>query len=150
MKLWMVFVLLAVVSWGAYVPTIHAGQMALAKGALKAFLCVGLAYFLVAVLVPSGLLAGGLEPATFNKQGVSISMLAGTLGALGALGVILALKSGGSPMYVAPLVFAGAPLVNVAISMYLHPPKSMPQALFYVGILMAALGAGLVLRYKPA
>ena len=37
-------------------------------------------------------------------------------GATGALCVILALKTGGTPLYVAPLVFAGAPIVNAFVA----------------------------------
>jgi hypothetical protein len=49
-----------------------------------------------------------------------------------------------------PLVFGGAPLVNVLVSMAMHPPKTSPNPLLYVGYLLAAGGAFLVLRYKPA
>ena len=48
-----------------------------------------------------------------------------------------------------PLVFAGAPLVNVLYTMYLHPPKSAVNPLLYVGFLLAAVGAGMVLYFKP-
>ena len=40
----------------------------------------------------------------------------------GAVCIIFAFRSGGLPTYVMPLVFAGAPLVNVLFSMWLHPP----------------------------
>jgi hypothetical protein len=149
MKLWLVFAVLAFLAWGAYVPMLHAGQTALKGGALRAFLCVGLAYFLTAVLVPLGLLGMKMEPWEWNADGVRLAIVAGTLGALGALFVILALKSGGSPMVVAPLVFAGAPIVNVLVSMSWHRPKSAPEGLFYAGIALAAAGAYLVLRYRP-
>ena len=49
-----------------------------------------------------------------------------------------------------PLVFGGAPLVNVLFSMYLHPPKTAPNPMLYVGFLLASVGAGLVLYNKPA
>ena len=48
-----------------------------------------------------------------------------------------------------PLVFGGAPLVNVLYTIYLHPPKVAPNPLLYVGFLITALGAGMVLYYKP-
>ena len=57
---WLFFVVGAALSWGAYVPTIHHGQLALpaaANRAMKAFLFVGVAYFLVAVVVPGGIIA---------------------------------------------------------------------------------------------
>lgn len=150
MKLWIVFVIGAALSWGAYVPMIHHGQVLLERGALRAFLCVGVAYFLTAVVVPLTLLLGPkMEPMAFNTPGVTFATIAGVLGALGALCVILALKSGGSPLYVAPLVFAGAPIVNVVVSMAWHRPKSAPEPWFWLGLGLAAIGAGLVLRFKP-
>ncbi len=150
MKWWLIFVFGAIVTWGTYVPMIHQGQTLLNKGALRAFLCVGGAYFLTAVVVPLVLLLGvRSEPWEFTRTGVTYATIAGILGALGALCVILALKNGGSPLYVAPLVFAGAPLVNVLVSMVWHKPKSAPEIWFYVGLVLAAVGAGLVLRFKP-
>lgn len=149
MKLWMLFVLGALLAWGCYVPMIHAGQVALKGGALRAFLCVGLAYFLTAVLIPLALLAMKQEPWEFNRHGVSLSLVAGILGAAGALCVILALKTGGTPLVVAPLVFAGAPVVNALVSTAWHRPKSAPEVWFYVGLVLAAAGAFLVLRFRP-
>lgn len=150
MKLWHLFVIGAVVSWGTYVPMIHHGQTLLNKGAVRAFLCVGGAYFLTAVVLPLILLLGmKTEPWEFNTSGVTFATIAGILGAMGALCVILALKAGGTPLYVAPLVFAGAPIVNVLVSLAWHKPQSAPQPWFYVGLVLAAMGAGLVLRFKP-
>jgi hypothetical protein len=64
--------------------------------------------------------------------------------------MILALKSGGTPLVVAPLVFGGAPIVNAFVSMALHKPTSAPVPLFYLGLVMVGAGAFLVLRYRPA
>ena len=146
----LLFVLGAILSWGAYVPTIHEGQNGFNRGPIRAFLFVGLAYCLTAVIVPAVMVfALKMEPTVFPARGMSISTLAGIFGAAGALCVILALKNGGTPATVPPLVFAGAPLVATVISMILHRPSTSPSPLFYVGILMAAVGAGLVLRFKP-
>lgn len=153
MKLWPYFVLLTVLTWGAYVPTIHKGQTALGKdSALRAFLFIGLAYFLVSVVVIAYVWLTESEKWEFTGRGMSLSTLAGILGALGALGVAFALKpeSGGKPLFVAPLVFAGAPIVNTLVSMWLDKPEKSPSPMFYLGIFLAAAGAGLVLRYKPA
>ena len=149
---WLFFVLGAALSWGSYVPTIHHGQLALPAGAnraVKAFLFVGLAYFLVAVVVPGGIIATRPDNAGFSRQGMLISTFAGALGALGALCVIFALRSGGKPIYVAPLVFAGAPLVNVIVSVIWDKSFKLPDWRFLLGIVLAAVGAALVLRYKP-
>lgn len=149
MKSWVLFAIGGFVAWGCYVPTLHAGQAALRGGALRAFLCVGVAYFFTAVLVPLGLLRAQVEPWEWNARGVTLATAAGVLGAVGALCVILALKSGGSPLVVAPLVFAGAPVVNALVSMAWHPPRQAPAPAFYLGVVLAALGAFMVLRFRP-
>lgn len=150
----MLCILGTIACWGAYVPTIHHGQVGFGepKGPLRAFLFVGIAYVLVAIICPGAMILAKAEPAIFPVKGMKLSLLAGVFGALGALGVIFALKSGGKPIYVAPLVFGLAPIVNVALSMLLHPPKSTTaiSPMFYFGIVLAAVGAGLVLRFKPA
>jgi hypothetical protein len=152
---WVVFVVMAALSWGAYVPTIHHGQMNFGKGnpnaSMRAFLFVGLAYFLMAVLVPGIwlLTQSDAKDGGFTSSGVVVSTVAGMLGALGALGVIFALKFGGKPLYVAPLVFAGAPIINVLVSMVWDKPAKAPVPMFYVGLVLAAAGAALVLYYKP-
>lgn len=146
------FILGAVISWGAYVPTIHNGQLGFGstRAPFRAFLFVGLAYCLVGVLIPSILIfVAKQEPAVFPMRGMAISTLAGVFGAVGALCVIFALWSGGKPLYVAPLVFAGAPIVNVFVSLKWHPPANPVQWPFYLGLAMAAGGAALVLYYKP-
>jgi hypothetical protein len=150
---WLLFVLGAALSWGAYVPTIHHGQLGFpqsANRALKAFLFVGLAYFLVAVVVPGGLLVARPDGAGFSREGMVVSTVAGALGAVGALCVIFALRWGGKPIYVAPLVFAGAPIVNVIVAVIWDRTYKLPDGRFLLGIVLAALGAALVLRYKPA
>lgn len=152
MKTYLWFVLLTILCWGAYVPAIHEGQNAIGgkNRALWAFLFVGAAYFLTAVIVPAAVLAARQDLANFpNTRGWTIALIAGILGALGALGVILALMNGGTPKEVPPLVFAGAPIVATLIGFLVHRPTSAPPWQFFAGILMAAGGVALVLRYKP-
>jgi len=151
--IWVLFVLGAVVSWGMYGPALHRGQVLLASP-LRALLCVGVAYFLIAVLVPLGMLGAqgelkGSPPLGLKLDGALVATLAGALGAIGAIFIILAFRAGGLPTYVMPLVFGGAPLVNVVVSMWLHPPKTAPNPLLYVGFVLAAAGAGMVLYFKP-
>jgi hypothetical protein len=145
---WVLFVLGAVLAWGVYGPALHRGQVALGHP-LRALLCVGVAYFLIGVLVPLLALSAQGELRAFGSAGVTAATLAGGLGALGAVCIIWAFRSGGSPLYVMPLVFAGAPLVNVLVSIWQHPPKSAPSPMLYVGFALAALGGYLVLHYKP-
>jgi hypothetical protein len=145
---WIYFVAGAIVSWGLYGPSLHRGQVALGHP-MRALLCVGVAYFLIGVLVPVLSLSAQGEIKAFTSDGVAAATWAGALGALGAVCIIWAFRAGGSPLYVMPLVFAGAPVVNVLYSMWQHPPKVAPSPMLYLGFLFAALGGYLVLHYKP-
>lgn len=145
---WLIFVVGAVLSWGVYGALLHQGQTALGNP-LKALLCVGVAYFLIGVLLPvAGLSAqGGLT--NFNRTGLITATVAGALGAAGAGCIIYAFRFGGLPVYVMPLVFGGAPIVNVLVTMLLHPPKAPVNPMMYVGIVLASVGAGMVLYFRP-
>jgi hypothetical protein len=50
---------------------------------------------------------------------------------------------------VMPLVFGGAPIVNVMVSMAIHPPKQAINPMLFLGFALASVGAGLVLYYRP-
>jgi len=167
---WWMFVIGAVVSWGVYVPVLHEGQATMGDGkpgdgAVRAFLCVGVAYFITAVVIPLIALWFGLAGnetldftdtnGSLKSRALTFATLGGVAGAAGALCIIFSIKAGGMPLYVAPLVFAGAPIVNAIVSILWHPPKegfhaeTMPGwMMFGAGILLAAIGAGLVLYSK--
>ena len=146
---WILFVAGAGLSWGAYGGLLHRGQVMLGNP-LKALLCVGVAYFLIGVLIPVGALATQGNLTGFNQTGLMVATIAGALGAAGAACIIWAFRTGGLPVYVMPLVFGGAPIVNVLLSMVIHPPKVAPNPMLYVGFLFASLGAGMVLYFRPA
>ncbi len=146
---WVIFVAGAVLSWGAYGALLHQGQTRLGNP-LKALLCVGVAYFLIGVIVPLvGLSAQGMLSG-FDTSGIVLATIAGALGAAGAACIIWAFRFGGLPVYVMPLVFGGAPVVNVLVSMTIHPPKTAINPLLFVGCALASVGAALVLYYRPA
>ena len=170
---WLMFVAGAALTWGAYVVTIDHGRSELAGlktagrplippaiAAMRAFLFIGLAYFVMGVIVPGVYLYTNRVPAGqdpgFNLRGSVLSTVAGILGAAGALCIVFAVgharRSGtaNAALYVAPLVFAFAPIVNCLISMAVEPPAQKPGPLFFLGLLMAAGGAALVLITKPA
>jgi drug/metabolite transporter (DMT)-like permease len=145
---WVIFVLGAVLSWGAYGALLHMGQTQLGNP-LKALLCVGVAYFLIAVLVPVAALSAQGDLSSFDTGGLVTATIAGALGAAGAACIIWAFRVGGLPVYVMPLVFGGAPIVNVFVAMAIHPPKSAINPMLYIGFVLASIGAALVLYFRP-
>jgi drug/metabolite transporter (DMT)-like permease len=147
---WVIFAIGAALAWGFYGPTLHGGQVKLGSP-FRALLCVGIAYMVIGVVVPLIALAsqGELSSKGWNTSGFTQATLAGALGAIGAVFIIYAFRSGGLPTYVMPLVFGGAPVVNVLFSMYLHPPKVPPNPLLWLGMALVAVGASLVLYFKP-
>jgi hypothetical protein len=102
------------------------------------------------VLIPVGALASQGSLSGFNQTGLMVATIAGALGAAGAACIIWAFRTGGLPVYVMPLVFGGAPIVNVLLSMVIHPPRVAPNPMLYLGFVLASVGAGLVLYYRPA
>jgi hypothetical protein len=145
---WVIFVAGAVLSWGAYGALLFEGQTKLGNP-LKALLCVGIAYFLIGVLVPVVGLGSQGALSGFNTNGLVMATIAGALGAAGAACIIWAFRTGGLPFYVMPLVFGGAPIINVALAMFMHPPKESLNPMLYVGFLLASIGAAMVLYFRP-
>ena len=147
-------ILLTVLCWGAYGSVLHKGQHALGNDRLKPLICVGIAYFVLAIIVPvvvlsiNGKLGGG-----WSFSGISWSLAAGAAGACGAFGIILALTYGGSPTFVMPLVFGGAPIINVMVSMYFQgitfKDAGAKLPMFMAGVVMVAVGAAMVLVFAP-
>ncbi len=153
---WLIFALMTVVSWGLYGVLLHTGQAAMGdpiNGRYKAFLFVGLAYFLTAVLAPLIALFATGASWDFPMRGMAWSLIAGIAGAVGAFCVLLAFGARGSPSVVMSIVFAGAPIVNALVALVMHPPAGGWGGLrwqFLLGIAMAAVGGCLVTLYKPA
>jgi drug/metabolite transporter (DMT)-like permease len=158
---WLLFALLTVASWGVYGVFLHIGQTGMnvpgmppdPNARYKAFLFVGIAYFLVAVLAPLVILK--MEGATwgFPAAGSWWSLIAGVVGAVGAFGVLLAFGAKGKPPEVMAIVFAGAPVVNALVSLWITRSSidwGKVSPLFYAGIVLALAGGAMVTLYKPA
>ena len=152
---WLIFALMTVVCWGLYGVLLHTGQMSMAdpvNGRYKAFLFVGIAYLVIAVIGPALVMAVNGASWSFPVKGMSWSLLAGLVGAIGAFCVLLAFGAKGAPTVVMSIVFAGAPIVNAVVALAIHPPAGGFGNLrwqFVAGILLAALGGCLVTLYKP-
>jgi len=170
---WLFYVGLAGLAWGTYVPIIFYGGNELGgrpNARLMAILCVGAAYFVIGVLLPLLAFISGWQPwPAVNTTGVVFSGLAGVAGAVGAICVVFATKAAvdagnalASPdpkayrIYIAPLIFGLAPVINVVVSMLWHPQPGkplhfgleMPHPLLWVGIILVGAGAALVLYSK--
>lgn len=165
-QMWWVYAVCAGLAWGTYVPFVQQGIAGL-KTALGSFLCVGVAYFLIAVLYPVGAFAAGEKMPQWNSYGITMATLAGVAGAVGALCVILANgaarsaygeEAGNYRVYIAPIIFALAPVLNTLISTVWHPSPARgafhfgiehaPSWKLWLGILLTGAGAALVLYSK--
>ena len=143
-------VALAMVSWGSYGPVLHRGQAAMQGSRLRPLICIGAAYFLIAVLVPLALLVPLGDTGQWTFSGVAWSLGAGALGAVGALGTILAFTCGGKPFTVMPVVFGCAPVINTLATLALaHTPPAAISPFFLAGMLVVAVGAATVLAFGP-
>jgi len=172
---WWGYVLLAGLAWGTYVPLIFYGGTELTTapgtigGRLASILCVGVAYFVLAVVVPVGLMSVREDAKPdWKTTGLIFSGLAGVAGAVGAICVIFASKAavdaakseGVNPatyrIYIAPLIFALAPAINTLVSLVWHPKPGDPWHFDFelpgwklpAGIVLVALGTYLVLMSK--
>lgn len=172
---WWGYVIIAGLAWGCYVPVIFYGGQELTirpgtiGGRLASILCVGVAYFVLAVLIPIVLMAlrDDAKP-DWRTNGLIFSGLAGVAGAIGAISVIFASKAavdqakldGIDPatfrIYIAPLIFSLAPMINTLLSLFWHPKAGEPWNFHFdlpgwklpVGILLVAGGTFLVLMSK--
>jgi hypothetical protein len=132
---WIPFALATVVSWGLYGAFLNFGAAGFNHDRIKAFLFVGVAYFLVAVLVPLAIIAVNGTGFDFGKnpEGIKWSLVAGILGAAGALTVLFALSLN--------------PLTHNKDVGFVQALTSMNWQ-FYVGLIMAATGGALVTLFK--
>ena len=156
---WYVWALMTVISWGTYGVCMHTGSASMKNpehGRIMAFLWVGLAYFLTAVIAPIIILklkGGPIDFWAYPTKGWQWSLIAGTLGAIGALGVLLAFGASPNPPVYVPVVmsiiFAGAPIVNAVVNTTKNNGWANVQWPFVLGILLAALGGYLVTKHAP-
>jgi hypothetical protein len=161
---WYAWALLTVICWGVYGVCMHTGSASMvgddnqnAKHArIMAFLWVGLAYFLTAVIAPLIILkinGGPMDFWAYPAKGLKWSLIAGILGAIGALGVLLAFGASPNPPIYVPIVmsiiFAGAPIVNAIVNTTKEGNWAFVKPPFILGICLAALGGYLVTQNPP-
>ena len=156
---WYIWALMTVICWGTYGVCMHTGSASMKDpehGRIMAFLWVGLAYFLTAVIAPIIILklqGGPIDFWNYPAKGWQWSLIAGTLGAIGALGVLLAFGASPNPPVYVPVVmsiiFAGAPIVNAVVNTTKNNGWGNVQWPFVLGIILAALGGYLVTKHAP-
>jgi hypothetical protein len=151
------FALCTALFWGTYGPLLSRGHHEMGtEGRLRPFICVGVAYLLVAIIGPivvmytTGIDKGNGLGSGWTFWGIMWSVLAGAVGALGAFTLIMALGAGGpsSPVYVMPLVFGCAPVVSAFTSMYLSGNYKI-SPFFAAGLILVAVGAVTTLITAP-
>lgn len=177
---WWGYVIGAGLAWGTYVPIVFFGGQMLTGdlrtaplgGRLASILCVGIAYFVLAVVIPLALMMTRSDAKPdWKPVGLIFSGLAGVAGAVGAICVIFASKAAtdaaklegltGSDiakyrMYIAPMIFCLAPIINTLLSTVWHPNKDgwanfhleIPSWKMWLGIGFTAVGTFLVLFSK--
>jgi hypothetical protein len=157
---WYIWALMTVICWGTYGVCMHTGSMKMEDpehGRIMAFLWVGLAYFLTAVIAPIIILkikGGPIDFWAYPTKGWQWSLIAGTLGAVGALGVLLAFGAAPKPTIayvpvIMSIIFAGAPIVNAIVNTTKSKAWGNVSGLFILGIALAACGGYLVTKYAP-
>ena len=164
----LLYALGTVLCWGVYSVLLHMGSVEMGKGLpgppdltgnrMKAFLLVGIAYVIIAIVAPIIVMMSRGTSWNFPTKGWSWSLVAGLAGAIGAFFLLMALSSGRSmaeskfilPLIVPAIVFAGAPIVNTLVSTTKEGNWEFVNWKFVAGILLAAAGTAMVMKYKPA
>jgi drug/metabolite transporter (DMT)-like permease len=171
---WWGYVILAGLAWGTYVPIIFYGGSVLGGtvgSRLMAILCVGGAYFVLGVLFPLAVFLSGQQAwPPMRTTGLLFASLAGVAGAVGAICVIFASSAAVAQaraenvnpatyrMYIAPLIFGLAPVINTLIASVWHPNArtgdtwlfhlELPGWKLLAGIVLVGVGVYLVLMSK--
>jgi hypothetical protein len=153
-----VFALCTALFWGTYGPLLQRGHHFMGtEGRMRPFICVGIAYLLVAIIGPivamytlgidrgEGLFHG------WTFRGILWSTIAGAVGALGAFTLLVALGAGGStgPLFIMPIVFGCAPVVSTLTSMYMNNAFNRMSPFFAAGLILVAAGAVTILITAP-
>jgi hypothetical protein len=152
------FALCTALFWGVYGPLLQRGHHFMGtEGRLRPFICVGIAYLLVAIIGPIVVMYGlGIDRGEglfhgWTARGFVWSTLAGAVGALGAFTLIMSLGAGGAPstIYVMPIVFGCAPVVSTFTSMYLNNMLGKMSPFFAAGLILVAAGTVTILITAP-
>jgi len=154
----------AFLAWGIYGPIMHGAQAKMHGSplgkAMRTLLWVGVAYLvygaLMVALLPI-LSEDSIATVFSTADGALWGVVAGILGCLGAVGIILGVRyAPGGPLLVMPIVFGGAPVMNTLYWIAIEKsgsgnwpnPATLPVLL--LGVAVGVFGLIVVLRNKPA
>jgi hypothetical protein len=152
------FALCTALFWGTYGPLLQRGHHLMGtEGRLRPFICVGVAYLLVAIIGPivvmyvTGIDRGAGVHTGWTFSGIVWSTIAGAVGALGAFTLIMALGAGGprSVAYVMPMVFGFAPMISTLTAMYFNKTFNQMSPFFAAGLILIVAGAITILFTAP-
>jgi hypothetical protein len=132
-----IFALSTGLFWGLYGPMLTKARLGDAQASpFKPFVAIGIAYLVIAV-------AGGIigmylkqDSFAFTGAGATWGLIAGALGAIGALTLTLCMFSGGArmPHVVMPLVFGGAVTISALYGFITSSDKAHISPMLWVGI----------------
>ena len=84
-----------------------------------------------------------------RNMGVVWSLGGGMAGAFGALGIVYAFNFGGKPIFVMPLIFGCAPVVNTFVTMLSQGTFNLIRPVFVLSLALVIAGAVTVLVFAP-
>jgi hypothetical protein len=150
MKYPVLFAILTAIFWGTYGPVL-AESRTLLKSPFKPYLMIGIAYLVWGI---GGGILGMLykeDDFSFSGAGVRWGLIAGSLGAFGALTLTLAMFSSKPPLphIVMPIVFGGAVTVSALVAYWRESGHVQVNPLMWVGIAGIVICAAMVAYFTP-
>jgi drug/metabolite transporter (DMT)-like permease len=146
----LVFAILTALFWGFYGPALLKSRLPSGTpgdSPFKAFVFIGIAYLIWGVF--GGLLGvvktGGTL--SFTSQTITWGLIAGSLGAFGALTLTYANYSAKDASLVMPVVFGGATMVSVLAAFAFAGKKVNLHPLQLLGFVMVVIGVVLIQRF---
>jgi drug/metabolite transporter (DMT)-like permease len=141
------FALLTGMFWALYGPALAQARSAL-HSPFKPYFAIGLAYLVWATLGGMAAMRLNGDSFSFSGAGITWGFIAGTMGAIGAFTLTLAMFTGGTamPQIVMPIVFGTAVTVSALVA--LRTAESYSPWL-PVGIAVIAIGIVLVAYNTP-
>jgi hypothetical protein len=147
-----VFALGTAICWGLYGPTLGRARIADADlSPFKPYVAIGVAYLVIAIAGGMAGMAWKGDSFTPGGAGAGWGLAAGTLGALGAFNLTLAMFTGGAriPHAVMPVVFGGAVAVTAIYTVLASRGRLHASPMLWVGIALMLVAVVIITRNTP-